>query len=141
MQLVLAPVLIGVIVNYFLHRFIKRYEPYLATFSMLAIVLIIAIVVALNQGRIATIGLMSVTGIILHNLTGLSSGYWVARLMGFEHKICKTIAIEVGMQNSGLAVALAMKYFTPLSALPGAIFSVWHNISGALLAGYWSRKK
>lgn len=141
LQLVLAPVLIGVIVNYFLHRFIKRYEPYLATFSMLAIVLIIAIVVALNQGRIATIGLMSVTGIILHNLTGLSSGYWVARLMGYEHKICKTIAIEVGMQNSGLAVALAMKYFTPLSALPGAIFSVWHNISGALLAGYWSRKK
>ncbi|AFL68247.1 bile acid:sodium symporter family protein [Sulfurospirillum barnesii] len=141
LQLVLAPVFVGVIVNYFLHRFIKRYEPYLATLSMLAIVLIIAIVVALNQGRIASIGLMVIVGIMLHNLTGLFSGYWIARFMGFEHKICKTIAIEVGMQNSGLAVALAMKYFTPLSALPGAIFSVWHNISGALLAGYWSRQK
>jgi bile acid:Na+ symporter, BASS family len=141
LQLVLAPVFIGVIVNYFLHHVIKRYEPYLATLSMVAIVFIIAIVVALNQQRIASIGLMVIVGIMLHNLAGLLTGYWVARFMGYEHKICKTIAIEVGMQNSGLAVALAMKYFTPLSALAGAIFSVWHNISGALLAGYWSRQK
>lgn len=139
LKMVLAPVIMGVIVNYFLHKTIKRYEPYLATLSMIAIVFIIAIVVALNQGRIATIGLVTVTGIILHNLSGLTSGYWVAKWLGYDHKTCKTVAIEVGMQNSGLAVALAMKYFTPLSALPGAIFSVWHNISGALLAGYWSK--
>ena len=140
LKMVLAPVVIGVIVNFFLHKTIKRYEPYLATLSMVAIVFIIAIVVALNQGRIATIGLVTVTGIILHNLSGLTSGYWVAKWLGYDHKTCKTVAIEVGMQNSGLAVALAMKYFTPLSALPGAIFSVWHNISGALLAGYWSKR-
>ncbi|MDD3343176.1 MAG: bile acid:sodium symporter family protein [Sulfurospirillaceae bacterium] len=139
-KMVLAPVITGVIVNYFLHATIKRYEPYLATLSMIAIVFIIAIVVGLNQGRIATIGLITVTGIILHNISGLLSGYWVAKWLGYEHKICKTVAIEVGMQNSGLAVALAMKYFTPLSALPGAIFSVWHNISGSLLAGFWSRE-
>lgn len=140
LKMVLAPVIAGVIVNYFLHKTIKRYEPYLATLSMVAIVFIIAIVVALNQGRIATIGLVTVAGIILHNISGLTSGYWVAKWLGYDHKICKTVAIEVGMQNSGLAVALAMKYFTPLSALPGAIFSVWHNISGALLAGYWSKR-
>lgn len=140
-QIVLAPVIFGVVVNYFLHAIIKRYEPYLATFSMLAIVCIIAIVVSLNQGRIANIAFLTVLGIMLHNLSGLVSGYFVAKWFGFSHAICKTIAIEVGMQNSGLAVALAMKYFTPLSALPGAIFSVWHNISGALLAGYWSRQK
>ena len=140
LKMVLAPVVMGVIINYFLHKTIKRYEPYLATLSMIAIVFIIAIVVALNQGRIATIGIVTVIGIILHNLSGLASGYWVAKWLGYDHKICKTVAIEVGMQNSGLAVALAMKYFTPLSALPGAIFSVWHNISGALLAGYWSKR-
>lgn len=140
-QIVLAPVIFGVIVNHFLHAIIKRYEPYLATFSMIAIVFIIAIVVSLNQGRIANIAFLTVLGIMLHNLSGLASGYFVAKWLGFSHAICKTIAIEVGMQNSGLAVALAMKYFTPLSALPGAIFSVWHNISGALLAGYWSRQK
>ena len=140
-QIVLAPVILGVVVNYFLHVMIKRYEPYLATFSMIAIVFIIAIVVALNQGRIANIAFLTVLGIMLHNLTGLASGYFIAKWFGYSHTICKTIAIEVGMQNSGLAVALAMKYFTPLSALPGAIFSVWHNISGAILAGYWSKQK
>ena len=139
--MVIIPVVLGVVVNRFLQRLIERYEPFLATFSMFAIVMIIAIVVSLNQERIATIGFLSILAVILHNSTGLLSGYLISKKLGYSHKICKTIAIEVGMQNSGLAVALAMKYFTPLSALPGAIFSVWHNISGALLAGYWSRKK
>jgi BASS family bile acid:Na+ symporter len=60
--------------------------------------------------------------------------------MGYEEKECRTLAIEVGMQNSGLAVALAIKYFSAAAALPGAIFSIWHNITGASLAYYWSRK-
>jgi len=141
LQMVVAPVILGVIVNYFLHVIIKRYEPYLATLSMFAIVLIIAIVVSLNQKNIAAVGLMTILGIMLHNVSGLTSGYFITKWLGYDKKICKTVAIEVGMQNSGLAVALAMKYFTPLSALPGAIFSVWHNISGALLAGYWSKQK
>ncbi len=140
LKIVIAPVFLGVVVNYFADKYIKRYEPFLATFSMIAIVFIIAIVVALNQKNIATVGLVTVAGIMLHNIIGLASGYWIAKLLGYDNKICKTIAIEVGMQNSGLAVTLAMKYFTPLSALPGAIFSVWHNISGALLAGYWSKR-
>ncbi|MBM7456772.1 putative Na+-dependent transporter [Oceanisphaera litoralis] len=60
--------------------------------------------------------------------------------MGFDKKVCRTIAFEVGLQNSGLAAALAMKFFTPTAALPGTLFSVWHNISGSLLAGYWAKK-
>jgi len=60
-------------------------------------------------------------------------------LLGFEERICRTLAIEVGMQNSGLGVALAVKYFSAAAALPGALFSIWHNLSGSLLAGYWSR--
>lgn len=141
LQIVVVPVILGVIINYFLQSMITRYEPYLATFSMLCIVIIIAIIVSINQEHIATIGLLSVFGVILHNSTGLVSGYFVAKWLGYSHKICKTVAIEVGMQNSGLAVALAMKYFTPLSALIGAIFSVWQNISGAILASFWSRQK
>jgi len=76
----------------------------------------------------------------LHNLLGLVGGYYAAKLLGYDKKICKTVAIEVGMQNSGLAVALAMKYFTPLAALPGAIFSIWHNISGSLVASFWGKE-
>lgn len=141
LQMVVIPVVLGVIANYFVQKKIERIEPYLATLSMLSIVAIIAIVVALNQKNIASVGFIAILAIMLHNITGLVSGYWVMKFLGYEKKICKTVAIEVGMQNSGLAVALAMKYFSPLSALPGAIFSVWHNISGALLAGYWSKQK
>ncbi len=79
--------------------------------------------------------------IIFHNLAGLLGGYYFSKIFGFDNRSCKTVAIEVGMQNSGLAVVLAMKYFTPLSALPGAIFSIWHNISGSILAGYWSKRE
>jgi len=141
LQIVAIPVIFGVILNYFLHTMIKRYESYFAMLSMITIVFVISIVVALNQNAIASIGFLTIIGIILHNSVGLLSGYVGAKWFGFNHTICKTIAIDVGMQNSGLAVALALKYFTPLSALPGAIFSIWHNISGAIFAGFWSRHK
>ena len=64
----------------------------------------------------------------------------LARLLGYDARICRTIAIEVGMQNSGLGVALANQFFSAAAALPGAVFSVWHNLSGSLLAGYWARR-
>ena len=69
-----------------------------------------------------------------------SVGYWLPRLLGKDERECRTLAIEVGMQNSGLAVALAVKYFSVTAALPGALFSIWHNLSGSLLAGLWRRK-
>ncbi len=62
-----------------------------------------------------------------------------ARLAGLDIRTARTVAIEVGMQNSGLGVALAVKYFSAVAALPGALFSIWHNLSGSLLAGFWSR--
>ena len=81
-----------------------------------------------------------IIAVILHNTIGLLGGYWGGRLFGFDESTCRTLAIEVGMQNSGLAAALGKIYFGPLAALPGALFSVWHNLSGSLLAGYWSGK-
>ncbi|MDR6296236.1 putative Na+-dependent transporter [Pantoea dispersa] len=71
---------------------------------------------------------------------GLLGGYWGGKLFGFDESTCRTLALEVGMQNSGLAATLGKLYFSPLAALPGALFSVWHNLSGSLLAGYWSGK-
>lgn len=67
-------------------------------------------------------------------------GYGVGRLMTHDERTARTLAIEVGMQNSGLAVALAVKYFSAAAALPGALFSVWHNLSGSMLAALWSRR-
>lgn len=140
LQVVVAPVLLGVVLNYVASKWVHKLEPVLPLFSMMAIVLIIAIVVALNADNIAHIGGIVAVAVILHNSCGLLLGYGITALMGFDKKTCRTIAFEVGLQNSGLATALAMKFFSPAAALPGTLFSVWHNISGSLLAGYWAKK-
>ena len=79
--------------------------------------------------------------VILHNGSGLAAGYGFARLFRFGKKTAVTIAIEVGMQNSGLAVALCKQFFSIASALPGAIFSVWHNLSGAVFAAAVNKRE
>ncbi|MBY6034761.1 bile acid:sodium symporter family protein [Marinobacter daepoensis] len=138
-KIVLIPVGIGVAINTLARSQIKRIEPALPLISMVSIVMIVAIVVALNKDNLAAHGVAIAIAVICHNGLGLALGYGLARLFGFEATICRTIAFEVGLQNSGLATALAMKFFTPVAAIPGTLFSVWHNISGSILAGYWSR--
>ncbi|AUU22184.1 hypothetical protein SH16_00104 [Aeromonas caviae] len=139
-KIVLIPVVFGVVANVFLHSLTARIEPVLPLVSMAAIVMIIAIVVALNAGQFASIGPIVALAVILHNGIGIAAGYWVSRGLGFEERICRTVAFEVGLQNSGLATALAMKFFTPASAMAGTLFSVWHNLSGSLLAGVWAKR-
>lgn len=139
-KMVFLPVVAGVIINYFFHKHIEKIKDLFALISIVAIVTIIAIVVGANNEKIASVGLLIISGVILHNFVGLAGGFYFAKLLGYDKKTCKTVAIEVGMQNSGLAVTLAMKYFSSVAALPGAIFSIWHNISGSILAGYWSKK-
>ncbi|MGD2117676.1 MAG: bile acid:sodium symporter family protein [Chromatiales bacterium] len=139
--IVLLPVLGGVIVNAFLSARIRQVEPLFPLFSIFAIAVIIAIVVGLNAGRFAEVGPLLLLVVILHNAIGLLSGFSVARWLGYDSVVARTIAIEVGMQNSGLSVALALQFFTPLAALPGALFSIWHNLSGALFATRWQRQQ
>ncbi|MBY8049113.1 bile acid:sodium symporter family protein [Vibrio fluvialis] len=139
-KIVLVPVSIGLLCNVLLHSVTEKLEPVLPLISMVAIVMIIAIVVALNESQLATIGPIVALAVILHNSIGLASGYWICRALGFNESICRTVAFEVGLQNSGLATALAMKFFTPASAVAGTIFSIWHNLSGSLLAGYWAKR-
>lgn len=141
LKIVVAPVLIGVMINHFAGRRLTSVKPLFPLISVIAIVLIIAIIVAVNQQRIMELSLIIITAVVLHNLIGLVAGYWVTKWLGYNQQTCRTVAIEVGMQNSGLSVALAIKYFSPLAALPGAVFSIWHNISGSLLASLWSRNK
>lgn len=139
LKVVFVPVVLGVIVNYFFNKFIQKYRDIFALISIIAIVTIVAIVVGLNVKNINTVGGIVIVAIVLHNGIGMIGGYYGAKFFGYNKTICKTIAFEVGMQNSGLAVTLALKYFAPLSALPGALFSIWHNVSGSILAGYWSK--
>jgi len=137
-QIVLLPVALGVAVNVLAHRLARRVEPALPLVSMAAILFIIAAVVASTAGSIARVGPLVLAAVILHNGIGLLGGYFGGKLLGFDERVCRTLALEVGMQNSGLAATLGKLYFTPMAALPGAIFSVWHNLSGSLLAGWWA---
>jgi BASS family bile acid:Na+ symporter len=139
-QIGAGPVILGMVLRRLLARTITRVEPALPAVSVLAICLIIAIIVALNRGNLADAGPAVAVAVVLHNATGLAAGYLCARLLGIAEREARTLAIEVGMQNSGLAVALAIKFFAPVAALPGALFSVWHNVSGSLLASFWARR-
>ncbi len=141
LKIVLLPLLLGVGLNYVAASSVKRLNQYLPLITTGAIILVIAIIVALNQQTLASIGVLLVTAVVLHNLIGLLAGYYFARLFKQDRITSRTLAIEVGMQNSGLAVALAVKYFTPLAALPGALFSVWHNVTGSILAAIWGTNR
>lgn len=139
LQVVLLPVALGVLLNRLAGERLGGLRRVFPLISVAAIVLIIAIIVALNRGSLASMGLAAAVAVVLHNVVGLGSGYVLARLAGVDETRARTLAIEVGMQNSGLAVALAVKYFSAAAALPGAVFSVWHNLSGSALAAWWSR--
>lgn len=140
LKVVVLPIAIGVAVNYWYGKKIKAVIQIFPSISIIAICIIIAIIVAINQSKLQSIAALVLLAIILHNVIGLASGYIVSYVLGYDKKTSRTLAIEVGMQNSGLAVALATEYFKPLAAVPGAIFSIWHNLSGSLLASVWSRK-
>ena len=141
LYIVIFPVVLGLTLRHFFAYRIKTVEHYLPLVAVAAIVIIIAIITALNVKQFSQLGITVLFAVILHNTAGLLAGYGSARLMGYPKKECRTLAIEVGMQNSGLAVALAIKHFTAAAALPGAIFSIWHNISGSALAFFWSKKQ
>lgn len=137
-KIVIAPVALGVLCNKFIPKLGKSLQMFLPDIASAGIVMIIAIVVALNANNLSSVGMILVCAVILHNLLGLLLGYIAAKLIGLTEVQARTISIEVGMQNSGLAVALSLQFFTPIVALAGALFSIWHNISGSLLASYWA---
>lgn len=136
-QIVILPVAAGVLVNRYLPKVRQSVDQYLPLIATGAILLIIAVIVAANADELYVLSGGLMAAVILHNLAGFAAGYGIARWNGHTEVEARTIAIEVGMQNSGLGVALANSFFGPLAALPGALFSVWQNIAGALLAGFW----
>jgi BASS family bile acid:Na+ symporter len=140
LKIVIAPVTAGVLINTLIGQRLHAIKHVFPLISVISIVLIIAIIVALNKARLGSLVTSLLFAVGLHNVLGLAGGYWLSRFFKFDHRIARTLAIEVGMQNSGLAVALAIKFFSPIAALPGAVFSIWHNISGSLLAAWWSRR-
>lgn len=139
---VILPIVVGLIVKWIWPKFTEQATDYLPAFSSVAIAFIVSIVIAANANKLMAGGLMIVMVVILHNLCGLSLGYLIGQLLGLSDAKRRAISIEVGMQNSGLASSLATIHFAayPLATIPGAIFSVWHNISGALVARIYTSR-
>ena len=140
---VVLPIVIGLLVKGLWPKFTERATDYLPAFSSIAIALIVAIIISANADRLLAGGLLIVLVVVLHNVCGLGLGYLTGRLLGLSEPKKRAISIEVGMQNSGLASSLATLHFAayPLATIPGAIFSVWHNISGAIVAYLFRKKK
>ncbi len=141
-QVVILPIALGFAVNRFFGRFAERAVDVLPLVSTLAIVAIVGAVVSVNAGRLLSCGLLILLVVVLHNVLGYLLGYTAARALRMSNAKCRTVSIEVGMQNSGLATSLATVHFAqyPLATIPGAVFSVWHNVSGALLANVFLRQ-
>ena len=133
---VILPIVVGLVVKGLWPKFTEKATAYLPAVSSLAIAFIVAIVIGANAHKLMAGGLVIVIVVVLHNLCGLSLGYLIGRLLGLAEPKKRAISIEVGMQNSGLASSLATLHFAPypMATIPGAIFSVWHNISGAMVA-------
>lgn len=139
LQVVLVPIALGLLAQRLLGERTRQVAEVLPLVSVFSIVVIIAAVVAASQARIAESGLLIMAVVMLHNGFGLLLGYLTGKLTGMPLAQRKALAIEVGMQNSGLGVALANAHFSPLAAVPSALFSVWHNLSGSLLAALFRR--
>ena len=140
-KVVIVPILLGFVINHFFKKFTETVVEILPLISTTAIVAIVAAVVSANSAKIMTSGLLIIGVVILHNVLGYTIGYGVGKVLKLDESKCRAISIEVGMQNSGLATSLATVHFAqyPLATIPGAVFSVWHNVSGAILANFFAR--
>ncbi len=138
---VILPIGLGLLVKRFAPRVSEKAVAYLPALSTLTISTIVFIVIAANAEKLLSSGLIIILVVILHNLCGLGVGYLIGVALRLSPAKRRAISIEVGMQNSGLASSLANLHFAayPMAAIPGAIFSVWHNISGGIVARLFIR--
>lgn len=140
LQVVLAPVGLGVLLNTYAKRAVGLVTPWMPLMSSLTVALICASIIGQSRAKILdSLGILTVSVFILHS-GGFALGYLFAKVLGYDKLIRRTISIEVGMQNSGLGVVLAGKHFPdPLTAVPCAVSSVFHSVIGSVLAGIWRR--
>ena len=140
---VILPIVLGLLVKSLLPKATEQATAYLPAVSTIAICLIVMIVIAANAHKLLAGGWIVILVVMLHNILGLTVGYLIGLLLKMTPAKRRAISVEVGMQNSGLASSLATLHFAafPMATVPGAIFSVWHNISGAVVARFFARRK
>ncbi|WP_107841569.1 bile acid:sodium symporter family protein [Metasolibacillus meyeri] len=139
-QVIILPILLGFLVQRFFPTAVAKSVMVVPLISVVAILIIVTAVTAANAANVVTSGVLVFVAVFLHNSLGLLLGYAVALIMKLDENDRRAISLEVGMQNSGLGVALATAHFSPLAALPSVWGAIWHNISGPILATIWANK-
>lgn len=139
-KIVLVPLLAGMLIRILFARQVERLQAVVPAISALAIVVTVGAVIAVNAAKLEGVAWAALLAVMLHNGLGLLLGYLSARGLRMGETKARAITYEIGMENSGLAAALALAHLDPVAAVPGALFSVWHNLSGSVLAGYWSKQ-
>ncbi|RLL40601.1 bile acid:sodium symporter family protein [Oceanobacillus piezotolerans] len=139
-QVIIFPIILGFIIQKLFPAAVEKGVTVVPLISVVAILIIVSAVTAANAGNVVTAGFLVFIAVFLHNGFGLLLGYLAALMMGLTENDRRAISIEVGMQNSGLGVALATAHFSPLAALPSVWGAIWHNISGPILATFWANK-
>lgn len=142
-KIILLPIVAGVLINRFFHRQVQSVVVMLPAFSTLVIMIIAASIVAATKTQLVSAGFLVFCAVAVHNAIGMGAGYLIAVMTGMNYAKAKCLTFEVGMQNSGLGVALAGLHFaaSPITALPCAIAALWHNITGPLIATYFASRK
>lgn len=140
-KVVIIPIGLGFLINKFFGKFTQKLVKILPMISVIAICMIVSTVVAHNAAKILSTGVLVFAVVILHNILGYGCGFGLGKLLKLSPEKTKALSVEIGMQNSGLATSLANTAFSSLAmaTVPGAIFSVWHNISGSILANIYNR--
>lgn len=139
-QVIIIPIALGILVQRFFPKAVAKSVTIVPLISVAAILIIVSAVTAANAQNVISSGFIVFFAVFLHNGFGLLLGYLTAMAMGLNETDRRAISLEVGMQNSGLGVALATAHFSPLAALPSVWGAIWHNISGPILATIWSKK-
>jgi len=140
LKTVLVPLMLGLFVQQFLGKYLQVARNIAPGIAASAIVIICSYAVAANQGRIADMAVPVMLGVVVVNILGYLFGWYLAKLYGFNYLYKITLMIELGMQNAGMGVALALQHFPPESALPGALFAVWCILTAAIASG-WLRRR
>lgn len=141
LKIVLIPVCLGAVIRAVASDFVDKIMPIIPIVSVIAIFVTTSSGFALSAGSLANVAVIAVVAVVLHNILGLTTGYWAARGVGMPHFKGKAICFEIGMENGGLAMALAIAHLAPLAFIPAAIFNLVHNLTGPTLASYWREKE
>lgn len=139
-KVVLIPVIAGILLRKYYENFVERFMKAIPVITIIIMIWVIAIVVAVSAAKLATVAVIAFLAVAIHNGTGFALGYGISKAIGMAENKARAICFEVGIEMSGLAVVLAMAHLDPLAAVPGAIFSVWHNMIGGFIAGYWAKR-